>query len=262
MPLLPRSRLPAAGISIFTVMSQLAEEHGAINLSQGFPDFDAAPELTALAGEWFSRGRNQYAPMAGVLSLREELAASIERPVRRAVRSRRRDHHHRRRHRGALLDDHGARAPGRRSAARRAVLRLGTCRRCSSPAACRCSRRYVFPDYRLDWDEVRARLSTRTRLVVLNSPHNPTGTVFGEDDIRQLAAMLDGTSVMVLSDEVYEHLTFDGRRHVSIASVPELAGVRRSSAPSARASTQPDGRWAGSRRRPPSPPRSAACTSS
>ena len=81
-----------------------------------------------------------------------------------------------------------------------------------------------FPEYRLDWDEVRARLSTRTRLVVLNSPHNPTGAVFGEDDIRQLASVLDGTSVMVLSDEVYEHLTFDGRRHVSIASVPELAG--------------------------------------
>ena len=79
MPLLPTSRLPTVGVSIFTVMSRLAEEHGAVNLSQGFPDFDAAPELTALAGAWFSRGCNQYAPMAGVLRLREEIGAQIQR---------------------------------------------------------------------------------------------------------------------------------------------------------------------------------------
>ena len=223
MPLLPRSRLPAAGISIFTVMSQLAEEHRAINLSQGFPDFDAAPELTARAGEWFSRGRNQYAPMAGVLSLREELAASIERLY------------------GAQYDP-GAEITITAGATEAIfstitalvhpgdeVLLVEPCYDSYVPAVQLAGGVPVFttlrfPEYRLDWDEVRARLSTRTRLVVLNSPHNPTGAVIGEDDIRQLASVLDGTSVMVLSDEVYEHLTFDGRRHVSIASVPELAG--------------------------------------
>jgi methionine aminotransferase len=80
-----------------------------------------------------------------------------------------------------------------------------------------------YPEYRVDWDDVRSKLSDRTRLVIVNSPHNPTGTMWSPEDVRQLAALLDGTGVMVVSDEVYEHLTFDGCRHVSIASGPELA---------------------------------------
>jgi methionine aminotransferase len=220
--MVPTPRLPSTGVSIFTLMSRLAEEHGAINLSQGFPDFDAAPALTALAAAWFSRGCNQYAPMAGVMRLREELAVRIERQY------------------GARYD------PGTEvtitAGATEAlfstitalvhpgdeVLLFEPCYDSYVPAVHLAGGVPVFatlryPEYRVDWEDVRSRLSGRTRLVVVNSPHNPTGTIWSPEDVRQLAELLDGTGVMVVSDEVYEHLTFDGRRHVSIASVPELA---------------------------------------
>ena len=220
--MIPTSRLPSTGISIFTVMSRLAEEHGAINLAQGFPDFDAAPALTALAGAWFARGCNQYAPMAGVMRLREELAGLIER-------------------------QHGGRYdPGTEititAGATEAlfstitalvhpgdeVLLFEPCYDSYVPAVQLAGGIPVFvtlryPHYRVDWDAVRSKLGERTRLVVVNSPHNPTGTMWSPEDVRQLASLLDGTGVMVVSDEVYEHLTFDGRRHVSIGSIPELA---------------------------------------
>ncbi len=220
--MIPTSRLPSTGISIFTVMSRLAEEHGAINLAQGFPDFDAAPALTALAGAWFARGCNQYAPMAGVMRLREELAGLIER-------------------------QHGARYdPGTEititAGATEAlfstitalvhpsdeVLLFEPCYDSYVPAVQLAGGIPVFvtlryPHYRVEWEAVRSKLGERTRLVVVNSPHNPTGTMWSPEDVRQLAGLLDGTRVMVVSDEVYEHLTFDGRRHVSIGSIPELA---------------------------------------
>jgi methionine transaminase len=220
--MIPTSRLPSTGISIFTVMSRLAEEHGAINLAQGFPDFDAAPALTALAGAWFARGCNQYAPMAGVMRLREELAGLIER-------------------------QHGARYdPGTEititAGATEAlfstitalvhpgdeVLLFEPCYDSYVPAVQLAGGIPVFvtlryPHYRVEWEAVRSKLGERTRLVVVNSPHNPTGTMWSPEDVRQLAGLLDGTGVMVVSDEVYEHLTFDGRRHVSIGSIPELA---------------------------------------
>jgi methionine transaminase len=221
-PIIPTSRLPSTGVSIFTAMSRLAEEHGAINLSQGFPDFDAAPELTALAGAWFSRGCNQYAPMAGVMRLREELAARI-------------------------VQQHGTRYDPATEITITAgatealfstitalvhpgdeVLLFEPCYDSYVPAVRLAGGVPVFatlryPDYGVDWRDVRSKLRTRTRLVIVNSPHNPTGTMWNPEDVRQLAGLLDGTGVMVVSDEVYEHLTFDGRRHVSIASVPELA---------------------------------------
>ena len=220
--MIPTSRLPSTGISIFTVMSRLAEEHGAINLAQGFPDFDAAPALTALAGAWFARGCNQYAPMAGVMRLREELAGLIER-------------------------QHGARYdPGTEititAGATEAlfstitalvhpgdeVLLFEPCYDSYVPAVQLAGGIPVFvtlryPHYRVEWEAVRSKLGERTRLVVVNSPHNPTGTMWSPEDVRQLAGLLDGTRVMVVSDEVYENLTFDGRRHVSIGSIPELA---------------------------------------
>jgi methionine aminotransferase len=221
-PIVPTSRLPSVGVSIFTVMSRLAEEHGAINLAQGFPDFDAAPELTALAGEWFARGCNQYAPMAGVLRLREELARQIERAY------------------GAPYDPVTeitvtAGATEALFSAITALVHPGDdvllfepCYDSYVPAVQLAGGAPVFatlrhPHYAIDWDEVRQLLSPRTRLVVLNTPHNPTGTMWSADDLRQLASLLDGSGVLVLSDEVYEHLTFDGRRHASAASVPALA---------------------------------------
>jgi len=220
--LTPRSRLPSVGVSIFTVMSRLAEEHGAINLSQGFPDFDAAPELTSLAGAWFSRGCNQYAPMAGVLALREQLAAQIERRY------------------GARYDplDEITITAGATEALFSTitalvhpgdeVLLFEPCYDSYVPAVQLAGGVPVFvtlryPDYGIDWEDVRRKVNARTRLVVMNSPHNPTGTLIGREDLRQLAALLDGTPVMVVSDEVYEHLAFDGRTHASVSSLPELA---------------------------------------
>jgi methionine aminotransferase len=221
-PIVPTSRLPSVGVSIFTVMSRLAEEHGAINLAQGFPDFDAAPELTALAGEWFARGCNQYAPMAGVLRLREELARQIERaygapydPVTEITVTAGASE--------ALFSAITALVhPGDE------VLLFEPCYDSYVPAVQLAGGAPVFatlrhPHYAIDWDEVRQLVSPRTRLVVLNTPHNPTGTMWSADDLRQLASLLDGSGVLVLSDEVYEHLTFDGRRHASPASVPALA---------------------------------------
>jgi methionine transaminase len=218
----PRTRLPSVGVSIFTVMSRLAEEHGAINLSQGFPDFDAAPELTSLAGAWFSRGCNQYAPMAGVLALREQLTAQIERRY------------------GARYDpvDEITITAGATEALFSTitalvhpgdeVLLFEPCYDSYVPAVQLARGVPVFvtlryPDFAIDWDDVRRKVNARTRLVVVNSPHNPTGSLIGREDLRQLAALLDGTPVMVASDEVYEHLTFDGRTHASVSSVPELA---------------------------------------
>jgi len=218
----PRSRLPSVGVSIFTVMSRLAEEHGAINLSQGFPDFDAAPELTSLAGAWFSRGCNQYAPMAGVLALREQLAAQIERRY------------------GARYDplDEITITAGATEALFSTitalvhpgdeVLLFEPCYDSYVPAVQLAGGVPVFvtlryPDYGIDWEDVRRKVNARTRLVVMNSPHNPTGTLIGREDLRQLAALLDGTPMMVVSDEVYEHLAFDGRTHASVSSLPELA---------------------------------------
>jgi methionine transaminase len=219
---LPASRLPSVGVSIFTVMSRLAEEHGAINLSQGFPDFDAAPELTALAAEWFTRGCNQYAPMAGLLRLREELARQIERangnrydPVTEITVTAGASE--------ALFSAITALVhPGDE------VLLFEPCYDSYVPAVHLAGGAPVFatlrhPSYAIDWDEVRQLVSPRTRLVVLNTPHNPTGTMWSTDDLQQLGSLLDGTAVLVLSDEVYEHLTFDGRRHASPASVPALA---------------------------------------
>jgi methionine aminotransferase len=221
-PIQPDSRLPSVGVSIFTVMSRLAEEHGAINLSQGFPDFDAAPELTGLAAEWFSRGCNQYAPMAGVPRLREVLASNINRLY------------------GARYDPVGdititAGATEALFSAITALVHPGDevllfepCYDSYVPAVRLAGGLPVFttlryPDYAIDWDDVRQKVRQRTKLVVLNSPHNPTGAAFDAGDLRRLATILDGTRVLVLSDEVYEHLTFDGRGHASVAAIPALA---------------------------------------
>ena len=221
-PFAPPSRLPAVGVTIFTVMSQLAGEHGAINLSQGFPDFDCAPELVALVREWLGRGQNQYAPMAGVLALRQALARTIERQY------------------GARYDPDreitvtaGATEaifsaitafvhPGDE------VLIVEPCYDSYVPAVTLAGGVPVFvtlryPDYAIDWDEFRRAFTPKTRVVLLNSPHNPTGMILGEQDLRQLASILDGTKAVVVSDEVYEHLVFDGRRHESVARIPALA---------------------------------------
>ena len=216
------SRLPNVGTTIFTVMSRLAAEHGALNLSQGFPDFSAPPLLYDLVLKHMRAGSNQYAPMAGVPALREAIAAKVE-----ALYGARYDPEHE-----ITVTAGGTQAiftavtalvragdevilfePAYDSYAPAVVLNGGTPVRA----------RLAYPDYRPDWEAVRRLVTPRTRLLVVNTPHNPSGTTWTEADLRSLAGLVEGTNLVVVADEVYEHIVFDGRRHESCARHPELA---------------------------------------
>ena len=217
-----RSKLPSGGVSIFAVMTRLANEVGAINLSQGFPDFETSPELIDTVAKYMREGFNQYAPMPGVVALREALSTKIERlygrrydPVTEMTVTT-----------GATEalfvaltafvhpgDEVLMFQPAYDSYPPAVILSGG------KPA-------YVtlrYPDYRIDWDEVRRAVTSRTRVIVVNSPHNPTGMMWTADDVRELARVLQGTDAVVIADEVYEHIVFDGARHESFARYPEIA---------------------------------------
>ena len=217
-----QSKLPSSGVSIFTVMSRLAEEHGAINLSQGFPDFDTSPELVETVARFMREGHNQYAPMAGVFALREALSRKIER-----LYGRRYD----------PVDEITVTSGATEGlfATLTALVHRGDEVLLFQPAydsyapAVQLSGgipTYVTlrgPDYRIDWDEVRKAMTPRTRVILLNTPHNPTGTVLDRDDISELGRVLQSTDALVVADEVYEHMVFDGARHESLARYPEIA---------------------------------------
>ncbi len=217
-----RSKLPGAGVSIFAVMTRLANEHGAINLSQGFPDFDCDPALPDTVARYMREGHNQYAPMPGVLALREALAMKIERLYGR-------------RYDPATEITVTTGATEALFSTLTALVHPGDEVLLFEP----CYDSYVpvielsggtpvfatlrFPDYRIDWDEVARKITPRTRAILVNSPHNPTGTVLTPEDIAALTRVVDGTAITVISDEVYEHITFDGIRHESLARYPDLA---------------------------------------
>ena len=217
-----QSKLPSSGVSIFTVMSRLAEEHGAINLSQGFPDFDTSPELIDTVARFMREGHNQYAPMTGVFALREAVSRKIER-----LYGRRYD----------PVDEITVTSGATEGlfATLTALVHRGDEVLLFQPAydsyapAVQLSGgipTYVTlrrPDYRIDWDEVRKAMTPRTRVILLNSPHNPTGMVLDRDDVRELGRVLQGTDAVVVADEVYEHIVFDGVRHESLARYPEIA---------------------------------------
>jgi methionine aminotransferase len=220
MPL--ESKLPAVGTTIFTVMSRLAADLGAINLSQGFPDFDCDPALVEAVARYMRDGHNQYAPMQGVAPLREAIAANYERT-------------HGRRYDPATEVTVTSGATEAIFAAVAAVVHPGDEAIVLEP----CYDSYVPalrlnggipvvvslqpPDYAIDWTAVRRAVSPRTRLLMLNSPHNPTGSVLTEADLAELQATVDGTRILILSDEVYEHIIFDGLRHESMARYEALA---------------------------------------
>ena len=217
-----RSKLPSGGVSIFAVMTRLANEVGAINLSQGFPDFETSPELIDTVTRHMRDGHNQYAPMPGVLALREALAQKIE-----ALYGRRYDPV------TEITVTTGATEgifaaltafvhPGDE------VLLFQPAYDSYTPSVTLSGGRPVYvtlryPDYRIDWDEVRRAISPRTRVIVMNSPHNPTGMIWTPDDVRELGRVLSGTDAIVIADEVYEHILFDGGRHESLARYPEIA---------------------------------------
>jgi len=220
--LTPRTRLPDVGTTIFTVMSQMAQEAGAINLSQGYPDFNAEPVLFERVSHWMHAGMNQYPPMAGVPALREAIAAKVSAlygadydPVTEVTVTA-----------GATQALFTAVAalvhPGDEVIVFEPVydsyvpaieLQGGVAVRVPLAA----------PDYRPDWSVVRAAITPRTRMIMINTPHNPTGAVWREDDLTALAGLLEGTDIVVVSDEVYEHIVFDGMRHESCARHPRLA---------------------------------------
>jgi methionine aminotransferase len=216
------SKLPSIGTTIFTVMSRLAADLGAINLSQGFPDFDCDPELVDAVARHMRAGRNQYAPMQGVLPLREAIAGKYA-----TIYGHRYDPETE-----ITVTSGGTEAIFNAVAA---VVRPGDEAIVLEP----CYDSYVpaielsggvpvvvslrFPDYSVDWDAVRAAITPRTRVLMLNSPHNPAGAILTSADIHELIATVDGTNIFIVSDEVYEHIIFDGAEHASMSRYPELA---------------------------------------
>ncbi len=216
------SKLPSVGTTIFTVMSRLAAELGAINLSQGFPDFDCDPELIDAVARHMRAGRNQYAPMQGVLPLREAIAAKYE-----YFCGRRYDPETE-----VTVTSGGTEAIFDAVAATvhagDEVIVLEPCYDSYVPAIELSGGTPVvvslsFPDYSVDWDALRRAVTPRTRMIILNSPHNPTGAVLSADDVRELTVTVEGTGVLILADEVYEHIIFDGIRHESMARHDALA---------------------------------------
>jgi len=217
-----RSKLPNTGVTIFTTMSRLALEHGAINLSQGFPDFNCAPELVESVARYMRDGHNQYAPMQGVIALREALSAKIARI-----------YGHRYDPGTEITVTSGATEalfatltalvhPGDE------VVLLQPAYDSYVPAIQLSGGTPVFvtlrpPDYRIDWEAVRKAVTPRTRVIVINSPHNPTGMILSADDMRELARILESSDATVVADEAYEHIVFDGARHESMARHPAIA---------------------------------------
>ncbi|NVO32392.1 methionine aminotransferase [Hymenobacter lapidiphilus] len=216
------SKLPDVGTSIFSVMTQLAQEHEAINLAQGFPDYDPPrPLLEALARHVLTPGHQQYAPMPGLPRLREAISQQTARrygytpdpATEITVTS------------GATEGLYAVMAAVVRPGDE--VLLLEPAYDLYAPAVRLQGGVPVYvplsaPDFRPDWDRVAAALSPRTRLVLINSPHNPTGAVLSADDLDTLAGLLRDTDTLLLSDEVYEHMVFDGAQHNSVSAHPEL----------------------------------------
>lgn len=221
-PWLPPSRLPQVGTTIFTVMSALAAEHGAVNLGQGFPDFDCDPALVDAVTQAMQRGLNQYPPMAGVASLREAMADKLDRLYGR-------------RYDPATEITVTAGATQAILTAILAVVHPGDevivldpCYDSYDPNIVLAGGRAVHVpltpgSFRPDFDRIAAAITPRTRALIVNSPHNPSATVWTAAEMQRLAALLRGTSAILISDEVYEHMVFDGAPHVSAASIPELA---------------------------------------
>jgi methionine aminotransferase len=216
------SKLPSGGVTIFSAMSRLADELGAINLGQGFPDFNTAPELVDAVARCMREGHNQYAPMHGLMVLREALSRKVER-----LYGRRYDPA------TEILVTSGATEA--LFSTLTALVRPGDEVLLFQPAYDSYTPGVQLsggipilvtlrgPDFRVDWDEVRRVVSPRTRVIVINSPHNPTGTILDDADMRELAAVLQHTAAFVVSDEVYEHIVFDGATHASAARYPAIA---------------------------------------
>lgn len=218
----PQSKLPDVGTTIFTVIGQLSAEHNALNLSQGAPNFSCQPELVDAVAKSMRAGQNQYAPMSGLAALRQALSAKVE----------------------ALYGGHydaddevtiTASASEGIYSAISALVHPGDEVIYFEPAfdsyapivrlqgATPVPITLSMDDFSIDWDEVSSAINSRTRMIIINSPHNPTGAIFTQHDVDRLTALTHNTNIVILSDEVYEHVVFDGERHESMARHPQLA---------------------------------------
>ncbi len=217
-----KTKLPKVNTSIFAVMTALANEHGAINLAQGFPDFSVSPKLIELVNKYMQQGMNQYAPMPGLLSLREKIAQKT-------------------------FDLYSAQydpnteitiVPGATHgiyAVMSAVIREGDeviviepCYDSYVPAIELNGGRAVYvelklPEFKVDWNEVKKLVNYKTKMIIINTPHNPSGSILSSQDLLKLEKIVRGTDVIVCSDEVYEHIIFDKVEHQSVARFPALA---------------------------------------
>jgi len=218
------SRLPHVGTTVFTRMSQLAIDHGAVNLGQGFPDFACDPALVDLVTDAMRAGHNQYPPMTGLPALRQAISAKIETTYG---------------HRYDANTEITVTA-GASQAIQSAILAvvhpgdevivIEPAYDCYAPAIALAggvvvpvTMRLDADGYRVEWSDVQAAVTPRTRMVVINTPHNPTGTILRQADLDALVAIVQDTQILVLSDEVYEHMVFDGAPHASVARHPALA---------------------------------------
>lgn len=216
------SKLPRVKTTIFTIMSALAKDAGALNLSQGFPDFSCTPELTRWVNHFMEKGMNQYAPMAGLATLREAIARKTEKLY------------------SAQYDPETeitvtAGATQAIFTAISALVREGDeviviepAYDCYVPAIelQGASPKFIqldTKDFSVKWNDVQKAINANTRMIILNTPHNPTGAIWSSADMQKLEKLVKGKDIIILSDEVYEHIVFDGYEHQSLARFPELA---------------------------------------
>ena len=216
-----QSKLPKIGTTIFTVMSALAQQHGAINLSQGFPNFESDPKLIDLVSQAMKQGYNQYAPMAGNLALRLAIAHKYELLYN--------SHYH---------PEHDITVTAGATQAiftiisafvrpKDEVIIFTPAYDCYQPAVKLNGGITIeiplhAPSYQIDWNLVATKISSKTKLIIINTPHNPSGTILSKADILQLEKLTNNTNILVLSDEVYEHIIFDGANHESVCKFPNL----------------------------------------
>lgn len=215
------SKLPKVGTNIFTIMSQLAQENNAVNLSQGAPDFDCSADLIDLVHQYMKKGRNQYAPMMGVYELREQISLKSENLY----------------HSSYDVDSEITVTAGGSEAifsALGAVINAGDEVILFDPSydlyrptielfgGIPKTVQLMAPDFKIDWGKVRELITDKTRLILINNPNNPAGSILEKEDFEALSQIVKDTNILILSDEVYEHIVFDGKKHLSVSQFPEL----------------------------------------
>jgi methionine aminotransferase len=218
----PISKLPNLGTTIFTTMSQMAQEYNAINLSQGFPDFPVDHKLLELVSSALKKGHNQYAPLAGLFSLRETLTNKLNQAYS--------SNYHPETDINLTAGATQAIFTAISAFVKKndEVIVFKPAYDCYEPAIELYGGKPILiemkaPSYQIDWDEVGEKITSKTKMIIINTPHNPSGTVLDEKDLQTLQKLVENTNILILSDEVYEHLIYDGKKHQSVARFPKLA---------------------------------------